>query len=308
MRQQLIIDCDPGHDDAVAILLALQHADVHGITTVSGNAPLQAVTQNALALMDLVDSKIPVHAGADQPLAGAKLHAQHVHGASGFGGVSLPTPRSQCASNDAVGFLLAASREIADLWIVAIGPLTNIALAIAKDPQFVRRIRGISIMGGSTSVGNATATAEFNVLADPEAAASVFSSGANLMMCGLNLTRQLMTDDAFIDPLREQGVIPKLVTDLYTHMHERMVALTGERRSALHDPCAVLALTHPELIRFEARFANVELNATLTRGMTVVDERVAPPGKPRNPANVEVAYEIDAAEAKAVILAALLAH
>ena len=120
MRQQLIIDCDPGHDDAVAILLALQHADVHGITTVSGNAPLQAVTQNALALMDLVDSKIPVHAGADQPLAGAKLHAQHVHGASGFGGVSLPTPRSQCASNDAVRTFVKLAPDAASHITIAI--------------------------------------------------------------------------------------------------------------------------------------------------------------------------------------------
>lgn len=305
----IIIDCDPGHDDAVAILLALRHLPVIALTTVSGNAPLDAVTNNALALLELARVNIPVHAGASRPTTGDPIYATHVHGATGFGGTVMPASTSKLASNDAVAALVQAALEVDDLWIVAIGPLTNIAHAIARDPEFAKRIAGISIMGGSTTVGNATPSAEFNILADPEAAHCVFSSGANLKMCGLNLTRQLMTDDLFIQHLRGQGNVADFIADLYEHMHARMLKLTGVRRSALHDPCAVLAISHPELIRFEPRHGAVELEGALTRGMTVIDERPRPSeGPPRAPANVEVAYGIDAEQARALILHALLSY
>jgi inosine-uridine nucleoside N-ribohydrolase len=304
-RPQVVIDCDPGHDDAVAIFLALQHADVHGITTVSGNAPLEAVTRNALGLVELVGAKVPVHAGADRPMTGEPTHATHVHGTSGFGDVVLPPTSSVVASDDAVAFLLETSMRVRNLWVVAIGPLTNIAAALARDPAFANRIEGISIMGGSTNVGNATPVAEFNILADPEAAAAVFDSGARLKMAGLNLTRQLMTDDDYISRMRDGGDVARLVADLYAYMHERMIDLTGERRAALHDPCAVLAITHPPLLQSTPRSARVEIAGTHTRGMTVVDER---PGPLRTEPNVEVGYTIDAAAAKEVILSALLAY
>jgi inosine-uridine nucleoside N-ribohydrolase len=303
----MVIDCDPGHDDAVALLLAHAHAEVLGITTVSGNAPLENTTRNALAVVELLGVDTPVHSGAAQPLAGQALHATQVHGADGLGGANLAAPTRQIAGDDACGFLIETTRAYSAVWIVAIGPLTNVALALQRDPGLAGRIAGISIMGGSTSVGNVTPAAEFNIWADPEAADVVFRSGAPLRMCGLNLTHQLRTTDAIIAGLRALGSVRgDFVADLFEYLHERMDGLTGMRESALHDPCAVLAVTHPQLLGFQARAVSVELHGTLTRGMTVVDQRVVrrAGGQP-DPANVEVAYELDADRAMAVVLQAI---
>ncbi|TDJ29977.1 MAG: hypothetical protein E2O59_03310 [Gammaproteobacteria bacterium] len=303
-RPKVIIDCDPGHDDAVAIILAHAHAEVLGITTVSGNAPLLSTTQNALSVLELIDEDTPVHSGAAAPLKGWEkgeaIHAEGVHGVGGLGGVELDAPSRSVASSDAVQFLLTATRAHTDVWIVAIGPLTNVALALQKDPTFSERIAGISIMGGSATVGNATRVAEFNIWADPEAADVVFRSGARLKMCGLNLTHQLTTTDELVEQLREMNSKNSIfVAALFEFMHGRMEELIGRRRSALHDPCAVIAITHPELIVSEARAVAIELDGTHTRGMTVVDERVT---RRRDPANVEVAYSIDADRAMSLVV------
>ena len=195
---RVIIDCDPGHDDAVALMVAHAYADVVGITTVSGNAPLHYTTQNALAVVELLGVATPVHSGAARPLAGNPQHATHVHGATGLAGARLPPPTAKVSGDDAAAFLIETTRLHPDVWIVAIGPLTNVAVALQRDAGLATRIAGISIMGGSTTVGNATAVAEFNVWADPEAADVVFRSGAPLRMCGLNLTHQLRTSDPII--------------------------------------------------------------------------------------------------------------
>ena len=295
---RMIIDCDPGHDDAIAIMLAHRHAQVLGITAVSGNAPLSATTANALMVAALLDADMPVHAGAARPLAGEPLHAQAVHGASGLDGVARIEHRRSVAGDDAVEFLLDAPNG--DVWIVALGPLTNLALAIARDPSWVRRIAGISIMGGSATVGNATRVAEFNILADPEAAARVFGAGAHLTMCGLNLTHQLRTSDAIVSRLRTGGnPRAKFAAEIFDYLHTRMAELIGVREAALHDPCAVLAVTHPELIEAEPRAVDIELDGTLTRGMTVIDQRSS---RRRDPANANVAYRIDAERAMELVL------
>lgn len=302
-RPKVIVDCDPGHDDAVAIMLAHAHTEVLGITTVSGNAPLESTTRNALAVVELINADTPVHSGAAAPLQGKAIHAAGVHGVSGLGGVELDAPSRAVASSDAVQFILTETRAHQDVWIVAIGPLTNVALALQKDPTLVERVAGISIMGGSATVGNATRVAEFNIWADPEAADVVFRSGARLKMCGLNLTHQLTTSDDLSSELREINSRDSVfVAALFDYMHGRMETLIGRRRSALHDPCAVMAVTHPELLEFEERAVVIELDGTHTRGMTVVDERVT---RRRDPANVEVAYEIDADRAMALVVECL---
>lgn len=295
---RMIIDCDPGHDDAVALVLAHRHAEVLGITTVSGNAPLSATTANALMVTALLDVDTPVHAGAARPLLGEPRHAQIVHGASGLGGVEPIEHRRKVASDNAVEFLLDTPSQ--DVWIVALGPLTNLALAIERDPSWVHRIAGISIMGGSATVGNTTRVAEFNIFADPEAAARVFRAGANLTMCGLNLTHQLRTSDATVARLRGIGTHrAEFAAQLFDYLHDRMADLVGAREAALHDPCAVLAVTHPELIETEPRAVDIELDGTLTRGMTVVDQRSS---RRRDPANARVAYRIDAERAMDLVL------
>lgn len=297
-KPRLIIDCDPGHDDALALILASHVAEVVGVTTVSGNAPLAAVTRNALALVALLESNVSVHAGAVRALAAGEAdegrHATHVHGPSGMDGVELPLVAAE-AQGDAVQFLLETSRRESGLWLVAIGPLTNLALAIRADPAFVHRLAGISIMGGSTRGGNVTAAAEFNIWADPEAADVVFRSGARIRLCGLNLTHQLKTSAAVLERIRRLRTRrARLAVQVLEYLHGRMQALTGEAAAALHDPCAVLAVTHPELFEFVTRPIAVALDDPLTRGMTVVDERHA--GRER-PDQVEVAYRIDAGQA-----------
>ena len=295
---RVIIDCDPGHDDAIALVLAHRHAQVLGISTVSGNAPLSETTANALMVTALLDVDTPVHAGAARPLVGEPRHAQIVHGASGLDGVERIEHRRTVESHNAVEFLLDAADK--DVWIVAIGPLTNLALALERDPSWVRRIAGISIMGGSATIGNTTRVAEFNIFADPEAAARVFGAGAELRMCGLNLTHQLRTTDAIVSRLQSVGTArARFAAQVFDYMHLRMESLIGERESALHDPCAVLAVTHPELIEMQPRAVDVELEGTLTRGMTVVDQRSS---RRQDPANASVAYRIDEHRAMDLVL------
>lgn len=306
---RMIIDCDPGHDDALALLLASHLAEVVGVTTVSGNASLKAVTENALALVMLMDGQVPVHAGAPGPLIfpenGAPPHATHVHGASGLDGVRLPDSRAQLASNEAVAWMLEMSRRESNLWLVAIGPLTNVALAIREDAGFVSRLAGISIMGGSTRGGNVTAAAEFNIWADPEAADVVFRSEAEIRLVGLNLTHQLKTSTDLLARIEGLATMRgRLAFDVITYLHERMRVLNGEAAAALHDPCAVLAVTHPELFEFASRPVTVALADPLTRGMTVIDERYS--GRD-NPCQATVAYRIDAAAAFEHLLEALAA-
>ena len=298
---RLIIDCDPGHDDAIALILAHRHADVVGITAVSGNAPLVATTANALMVTALLDVDTPVVSGAAGPLAGEPIHAAAVHGESGLGGVDRIVHDRTIAGDDAVAFLLDNADP--DVVVVAVGPLTNLALAIERDPTWAKRIGGISIMGGSTGVGNVTRVAEFNIFADAEAAARVFESGAQLTMCGLNLTHQFQTGDALTERLRRSGTAKAtFAAQIFDYLHDRMETLIGRRASAMHDPCAVLAITHPHLLRTEPRAVAVELRGTLTRGMTVVDERVS---RRRDPANANVAYDIDAERAWEVVMESL---
>lgn len=299
--RRVIVDCDPGHDDAVALVLAHRHAEVLGITTASGNAPLAATTANALLVTALLGVDTPVHAGAAKPLVGAPIHATAVHGEKGLAGVDRPPHDRAPASRDAVRFLLEAAAP--DVWLIAVGPLTNLALAIRRDPAWPRRLGGISIMGGSAGVGNATAAAEFNIFADPEAAAEVFASGAAITMCGLNLTHQLRTTDAIVARLRSVPAPPaRMAAQAFAHLHGRMEAFIGSREAALHDPCAVLAVTHPHLITTAPRHVVVETQGEHTRGMTVVDDRGS---RRRGAANVDVAYQIDAAAAMAIVLEAL---
>ena len=231
---RLIVDCDPGHDDAIALILAHRHAEVVGITTVSGNAPLEATTANALLVTALLDVDTPVHAGAAKPLVGEPLHAAMVHGVTGLGEVDRLEHSRVPASDDAVGYLLDASAP--DITVVAVGPLTNLALAIERDADWVNRIAGISIMGGSAGVGNATRVAEFNIFADAEAAAAVFRSGARLTMCGLNLTHQLQTDDGVTQRLqRSDAPTAHFAAQVFDDLHGRMETLVGRRSAALHD-------------------------------------------------------------------------
>ena len=271
----MIVDCDPGHDDAVMLVLAHRHADVAGITTVSGNAPIEATTTNALRLAQLLDWDVPVHAGAAGPLFVEPFHAPEVHGESGMEGTTLPPLERTAADQDAVSFMVDATRSEEGLWLVATGPLTNVALALRADPGLADRLAGISLMGGSASVGNVTAAAEFNVWADPEAAAITFSARCPVLMSGLDVTHQVLIDRPFADRVRAVGTpVATVVADLFAHELDRYGSYaTATPLPPMHDPVALLVVTHPHLFEHRAVPIAVETGGGLTRGMTVVDRR-----------------------------------
>ncbi len=293
-RPCIILDCDPGHDDALALLFAVKHCDLLGVTTVSGNAPLTDTTRNALLTLQIAGADVPVYAGAARPLVAEAQHAPDIHGESGLGGPVLPKLNRKPAGHDAVRFIVDTVRQTPDVWLVAVGPLTNVALALREAPDIALKLAGISIMGGSTGPGNRTPTAEFNIWADPEAAQVVFGSGVPLVMCGLNVTHQFMILEADVARIRAlNNPAASFAAELLGFYGQAYAdAFFGRAEGPLHDPCAVLALTHPELFRLEPRHVTVELRGEHTRGMTVVDER-GNRARDAAPPNVQVAYTLD---------------
>ncbi len=308
-RPRLILDCDPGVDDAAALVLAAHFGDLVGVTTVGGNASLPDVTTNALLATQIFGIDVEVHAGVGRPLVGEPLHAPEIHGEHGFAGPDLPELTRSVASDDAVGWLVETIRGEEGLWLVPTGPLTNIALALRLAPDLAHRVAGISFMGGSAAGGNRTAAAEFNALADPEAVAAVVAAPTVVHMAGLDLTMQLRSDDALADDLRAVGTDGgRLLADLIGDYLDKMAAVRGERWGGLHDPCAVLAITHPGLIEWTARPCAVELAGTHTRGMTLVDQRRPTTEAHEAPGVIRHGHTIDTVAARAALLEAVAAH
>ncbi len=274
MKLPIILDCDPGHDDAIAIVVAAVHTDLLGITTVAGNAPLDLTTRNALIMVDLLGLDTEVHSGANRPLVSPPQHASYVHGESGLDGADLPEPSKPAASTNAVEFIIETCRATEGVWLVPTGPMTNVALALRAAPDLGGRIAGISLMGGG-SFGNRTAAAEFNMWADPEAAAIVFAYGGPLIMTGLDLTHQFQATPERIELVRSVGGrLAGLLADLFVFFSGTYVERSDNLRGApVHDPCAVMALTHPHLFQHAQRHVVVETSGVHTRGMTLIDER-----------------------------------
>jgi inosine-uridine nucleoside N-ribohydrolase len=302
---RVLVDCDPGHDDAVALVVAARHADLRGITTVAGNAPLDRTTYNARVMRDLLGVDVPVHSGAARPLVAEPRASPAVHGTSGLDGADLPAPTRELDGTDAARFIIDTCRAEEGSWIVAVGPLTNVALALRSAPDLADRIAGISLMGGGT-FGNRSAVGEFNIWADPEAAAAVFGYGGPLVMAGLDLTHQLLATSPRIDQVRSlPGRLAKTLADLFAFFSTTYIARHDDIPGApIHDPCAVLALTHPGLFERVPRHVAVETAGALTRGMTVIDRRTL---KERPPPNCDVLTTIDADRAWDVIVEAIAA-
>lgn len=313
-RPRLLLDCDPGHDDAVAIVTAAAFADVVGIVTVAGNVPLDRTTHNALIMRDLIGSDAPVHSGCARPLVAPPRHAGFIHGESGLDGAALPDPTTPLDGTDGVEFIIDTCRSTEGIWLVPTGPLTNIASALRLAPDLPDRVAGVSLMGGG-SFGNRTAVAEFNIWADPEAAAIVFdafdpatpgSATGPLIMAGLDVTHQFQVTPQRIDmtralPGRLAAALSGLFdffTGTYLKRHDDG-ALDG---AALHDPLAVLAITHPRLFEHVDRHVVVETRGEHTAGMTVIDERRL---LERHEPNCRVLTRVDDAAAFAVILDAI---
>jgi inosine-uridine nucleoside N-ribohydrolase len=290
-RPEVLIDCDPGHDDVVALIVASRFCEIVAITTVNGNASVADCTRNALCVAELFGIHAPVHAGCATPLVQAVRHAAHVHGESGLGGTTLPPTSRTMSTGHAVEVLIESTRAREGLWLIPTGPLTNVAVAMRLDPGLAARVSGLSLMGGGIRFGNVNATAEFNIFCDPEAAHVVFHSGAPLRMCGLDVTHQVRVGSAEVQRLRAlSGDRGRFLADILDFFSFRYEQLAGRSGGPMHDPLAVLAVTHHDHFRFVNRSVEIEL-AGGQRGMTVVDQRdlATPPDS-----NCLVAEAVDA--------------
>ena len=280
-----IIDCDPGHDDVMAILLGARTLDLKGITTVHGNAPLSLTTKNARKLAELADlTHIPIAAGLDRPLVREPSFAPEVHGQTGLDGPDLPEPTTPILSEHAVEFIYRTAKEVDDLHLLPIGPLTNVAVALRRYPDLADRITLISLMGGSLTFGNSTPAAEFNIWADPDAAHVVYTSGIPIKMVGLNVTRQVSATPDRRAQVRAIGSrTTAAVADMLDFYSEQLTTLFGLPGGSMHDPLAVAALVDPEMLTFESMHVAIELRGEHTYGMTLCDYRH------HDPANMESA-------------------
>jgi inosine-uridine nucleoside N-ribohydrolase len=270
-----IIDCDPGHDDVMAILLGARVLDLRGITTVFGNVSLEQTTRNARQTVEFAAlTDVPIARGLARPLVRDVRHAPEVHGETGLDGPSLDPPAVPLVDQPAVDFIVDQSRAVEGLRLVPVGPLTNIAAALHQDPSLAGRIRQISLMGGSLTVGNSTPAAEFNIWCDPEAAHVVFTSGIPIKMVGLNVTRLVAATPERRARIRKLGSrTGDIVADMLDFYSERLRSLFGLAGGSMHDPLAVAALVDPEVLTFEPMHVAIELRGQHTYGMTVCDAR-----------------------------------
>lgn len=274
MARKIILDCDPGLDDALALLLA--HGDpaleLVGVTTVGGNVSLENTTRNALELREYLRfPNVPISAGAERPITRAPVDAVQVHGPRGLGDIVLPPATLQDTGEHAVDFIVEALRRTpGSIDLVATGPLTNIALALQREPAIARWVRSFTMMGGSATRGNATPTSEFNVYADPEAAAIVFGADWIVNMIGLDLTLQAQANADVIARLKGLGALAdELIIPLATFFSgPQDPAWDGQ---AVHDVCAVAYVSRPDLFEMRPAHVDVELTGEFTAGMTVVD-------------------------------------
>ena len=291
MPTPLLIDCDPGHDDAIALLLALASPEVEllGVTTVHGNQTLDKTTANALRVLELADrTDVPVAAGEDRPLERELVVAAHVHGESGLDGPVLPEATTRPVDQHAVDFL--AERIVPGTVLVPTGPLTNVALLLERHPEAAANLEEIVLMGGAIAEGNMTPAAEFNIWADPEAAQRVFHSGLSVTMVGLDVTHRALLTSDHAEALRATGRIGAFVADLVEFFKRYHQETYGWDGAPIHDAVAVAEVIRPGLVTTRLRNVEIETVSELCRGRTVVDLWNRTDRKP----NVRVGVGIDA--------------
>lgn len=276
--RKIIIDTDPGQDDAVAILLALASPEIEvlGLTCVAGNVPLALTAKNARIICELAGRPdLPVHAGCDRPLKRDLVTAEHVHGKTGLDGIALPDPTMPLAEGHAVDFLIETLRRepAGSVTLCPIGPLTNIATALHRAPEIAGRIRQIVLMGGAYfEVGNITPAAEFNIYVDPEAADVVFRSGIPLVVMPLDVTHKALTTRPRIEAFRALGTRVGEAVASWTDFFERFdMEKYGSEGAPLHDPCTIAWLLRPDLFAGREINVEIELQGKYTAGMTVAD-------------------------------------
>ena len=292
-KKPTILDVDPGHDDAVAIMLACgaRELDLLAVTTVAGNVPLEKTTRNALRVLSLVGhTGVPVAAGASSPLHRPLHTAEDIHGESGLEGPEIPDASFEPDERGATALIADTLREAPEpVTLVPVGPLTNVATFLREHPELKERIARISLMGGSIGLGNTTPAAEFNVYVDPEAAREVFESGLPITMSGLDVTHQAGAGRAERENLRSLGRIGGVVAELLEYFAATYESVFGFDAPPLHDAVAVAAVLEPGLLKTRPMRVDVECESALTRGETVCDFY----GVTGEPPNAEVGVELD---------------
>ena len=298
MPRKVIIDCDPGQDDAVALFLAMaSHDELYllGVTTVAGNVPLALTQRNARMMCDIAGRQdMPVFAGCERPTVLDPITAEYIHGATGIDGVDVFEPRTLLQDAHAVDFIIATllAAEPASVTLVPTGPMTNIATALQREPRILAGIERIVSMGGAMREGgNRSPSAEFNVLVDPHAADIVYNCGVPVTAMGLDVTHQVLSTRERVARISELGnPVAAATAGMLSFFHRYDTRKYGSEGAPLHDPCTVAWLLRPELFKTKLCNVSVETQSELTMGHTAVDFwRVT-----ERPPNVEWAYGVDA--------------
>ncbi len=307
MTKKIILDCDPGHDDAIALLLAHGSPEIEllAVTTVHGNQTIEKVTRNALAVATVAGiTGVPFAAGAHRPLVREAEVAESIHGESGLDGPTLPEPAFAADERHAVDLIIDTimQNEPGTVTLVPTGALTNIALAVRKEPRIAARVKEVVLMGGGYHVGNWSAAAEFNIVIDPEAAHIVFNESWKLTMVGLDVTHQALATPDVVAAIEAVGTAPaRFVLELLEFFAESYQDAQGFDHPPVHDPCAVALVIDPAVMKVVRVPLDVELTGTLTLGMTVADFRAAAP----ETCNTFAATDLDHARFWALVVDAL---
>lgn len=307
MSHKILLDCDPGHDDAIAILLAHGNPELElaAITTVAGNQTLAKVTHNALAVATLAGiTDVPVAAGCDRPLVRELTVAARIHGETGLDGAPMPEPTVPLDPRHGVDVIIETvmRADPGEITLVPTAPLTNIAVAIRREPRIISRVREIVLMGGAYTRGNLTPAAEFNIAVDPEAAAAVFAADWPVTMVGLDLTHQaLATPDVFARIEALDTPLARAVVGLLGGYRTAYRAEQGFTAPPVHDPCAVARVIAPDIMQVRDAFVTVETQGRWTSGMTVTDFG----NTLGQPHNTLVATELDVARFWDLVIDAL---
>ncbi|MFZ5827378.1 MAG: nucleoside hydrolase [Bacillota bacterium] len=275
-KTKIILDVDPGHDDAIAILFAHKSPAIEllAITTVAGNQTLEKVTLNARKLCTVAGiTDVPIAAGCDRPLLRPQVIAPEIHGETGLDGPTFPEPTVPLDPRHAVDLIIELlMNSDGDIVLVPVGPLTNIALAMRKEPRILKKIKHISLMGGAIGFGNKTPAAEFNIVVDPEAARIVFESGVPITMVGLDLTHQALATEPVVKRIAELGTpVAQMTVELLRFFGKTNKAVQDYDAPPVHDPAAVAWVIDPTIVQCEPMYVAVETQAEFSYGRTVCD-------------------------------------
>lgn len=292
-KEKIILDCDPGHDDAVAIMLAAINPKIEllGITVVAGNQKLEKTVNNALKVCNHLNLDVPVYSGMSRPMIREQLIADDIHGETGLDGPKFEELKIKAEDKHAVNFIIETLMNSDEkITLVPTGPLTNIGMAIRFEPRIIEKINRIVLMGGSYQLGNMTPAAEFNILADPDAAHIVFSSGVKVVMMGLDLTRQASATKEVVEKIKSlNNKASKLFVDLMEFFAASQKNVFGWSAPPVHDPTTIAYIIDPECIEVKPMFCEIELWSERSYGRTLCDYF----GILKKEPNVDVAVKLD---------------